>query len=158
MECADPNYSYHIAFASVFLLVAATSLIQLFICIHAEYARLKTPSFFRACRITNQKFLYILVFFAALLRGLYFAYPVRSGVFIALVIITTCSRYTDLVITGIRGSLVSQSVERVLSSVVDRSLADRLLLGGGESAEISRRMSSDRLHCGAFLSLGIPHA
>ena len=75
-ECADPNVSYHVAFASVFLLVAATSLIQLFICIHAEYARLKTPSFLRACRITNQKFLYILIFFAALLRGLYFDYPV----------------------------------------------------------------------------------
>lgn len=70
--------SYHIGFASVFLLVAATSLIQLFICIHAEYARLKTPSFLKACRITNQKFLYILVFLAALLRGLYFAYPVMS--------------------------------------------------------------------------------
>ena len=76
--CADLNVSYHVAFASVFLLVAATSLIQLFICIHAEYARLKTPSILKACRITNQKFLYILVFFAALLRGLYFAYPVRA--------------------------------------------------------------------------------
>lgn len=68
--------SYHVAFASVFLLVAVTSLIQLLICIHAEYARLKTPSILKACRITNQKFLYILIFLAALLRGLYFAYPV----------------------------------------------------------------------------------
>lgn len=77
VQCAEPSVGYHVGFASVFLLVAATSLIQLFICIHAEYARLKTPSFLKACRITNQKFLYILVFLAALLRGLYFAYPVN---------------------------------------------------------------------------------
>jgi hypothetical protein len=66
------------AFASVVFLIAATSLMQLFICIHAEYVRLRTPSFFKACRITNQIFLYILIFIAALLRGLYFAYPVFS--------------------------------------------------------------------------------
>ena len=77
VRCSEPNVSYHVGFASVFLLVAATSLIQLFICIHAEYARMKAPSILKACRITNQKFLYILVFLAALLRGLYFAYPVR---------------------------------------------------------------------------------
>jgi len=75
VRCSEPNVSYHVGFASVFLLVAATSLIQLFICIHAEYARMKAPSILKACRITNQKFLYILVFLAALLRGLYFAYP-----------------------------------------------------------------------------------
>jgi len=75
VRCSEPNVGYHVGFASVFLLVAATSLIQLFLCIHAEYARMKAPSIFKACKITNQKFLYILVFLAALLRGLYFAYP-----------------------------------------------------------------------------------
>lgn len=75
VRCSEPNVGYHVGFASVFLLVALTSLIQLLICIHAEYSRMKTPSILKACRITNQKFLYILVFLAALLRGLYFAYP-----------------------------------------------------------------------------------
>lgn len=95
-ECADPNVSYHVAFASVFLLVAATSLIQLFICIHAEYARLKTPSFLRACRITNQKFLYILIFFAALLRGLYFAYPTSTDQWSSSLL----SAYYPVLLTG----------------------------------------------------------
>ena len=78
VRCSEPNVGYHVGFASVFLLVALTSLIQLLICIHAEYSRMKTPSILKACRITNQKFLYILVFLAALLRGLYFAYPVSN--------------------------------------------------------------------------------
>ncbi|EFX88912.1 hypothetical protein DAPPUDRAFT_304763 [Daphnia pulex] len=96
VQCAEPSVGYHVGFASVFLLVAATSLIQLFICIHAEYARLKTPSFFKACRITNQKFLYILVFLAALLRGLYFAYPASTDEWSSSLL----SAYYPVLLTG----------------------------------------------------------
>lgn len=75
-DCRQLNFSYHVAFASIFFLLALTSLIQLAMCIHAEYLRMKKhPSILRACRITTQKFLYFAVFLAALLRGTYFAAP-----------------------------------------------------------------------------------
>ena len=76
-ECKTLNFSYHVAFASIFFLLALTSLIQLVMCIHAEYLRMKkNPSILRACRVTTQKFLYFLVFLASTLRGTYFAAPV----------------------------------------------------------------------------------
>ncbi len=117
--------------------MAATSLIQLFICIHAEYARLKTPSILRACRITNQKFLYILVFLAALLRGLYFAYPV---IYISLESVCFDFRLAKQLChfqikTGIDRRMVVQSSERLLSGSVDRSFIDCVLLGGGKENE-----------------------
>jgi len=34
-ECKRLNFSYHVAFASIFFLLALTSLIQLTMCIHA---------------------------------------------------------------------------------------------------------------------------
>jgi len=75
-ECQQINFYYHVAFASIFYLLALTSLIQLAMCIHAEYLRMKkNPSVLRACRITTQKFLYFLVFLASILRGTYFAAP-----------------------------------------------------------------------------------
>ena len=44
----------------------------------SEFLRMKkNPSVLRACRITTQKFLYFLVFLASILRGTYFAAPVR---------------------------------------------------------------------------------
>jgi hypothetical protein len=77
-ECKRINFSYHVAFASIFFLLALTSLIQLVMCIHAEYLRMKkNPSILRACRVTTQKFLYFLVFLASVLRGAYFAAPVH---------------------------------------------------------------------------------
>ncbi len=76
-ECKTLNFSYHVAFASIFFLLALTSLIQLVMCIHAEYLRMKkNPSILRACRVTTQKLLYFLVFLASALRGTYFAAPV----------------------------------------------------------------------------------
>lgn len=43
-DCRHINFSYHVAFASIFFLLALTSLIQLAMCIHAEYLRMKkTP-------------------------------------------------------------------------------------------------------------------
>lgn len=76
-ECQRIHFSYHVAFSSIFFLLALTSLIQLVMCIHAEYLRMKkNPSIIKACRVTTQKFLYFLVFLAAVLRGAYFAAPV----------------------------------------------------------------------------------
>ena len=79
IECQTINFSYHVAFSSIFFLLALTSLIQLVMCIHAEYLRMKkNPSVIKACRITTQKLLYFLVFLASILRGAYFAAPVRK--------------------------------------------------------------------------------
>lgn len=75
-ECRAFNLPYHAGISSVFYCVALFSLIQLMICIVAEYQRLKRPSIVRACRITAQKLLYFIVFLAALLRGAYFTTPV----------------------------------------------------------------------------------
>lgn len=61
--------------SSIFYLVALVSVIQLLICIIAEYQRLKQPSLLRACRLTTQKLLYFFVFVASLVRGAYFTTP-----------------------------------------------------------------------------------
>lgn len=74
-NCSKYNSTYLVSISSVFYVVAFISLIQLLICCFAEYKRLKQPSFFKAFRITTQKFLYFVVFIAALLRATYFANP-----------------------------------------------------------------------------------
>lgn len=45
------------------------------VCVRAEYMRLKAPSLRRACRITTQKMLYVIIFIGATLRGAYFSSP-----------------------------------------------------------------------------------
>lgn len=75
-ECSGFNLPYYAGISGVFYFVALVSVIQLFICIVAEYQRLKQPSVLRACRITTQKMLYFMVFVAASLRGAYFTTPV----------------------------------------------------------------------------------
>ena len=74
-DCDDANFSFHVAFSSVFSLMALTSLIQLGMCIHSEYLRQKSPSLLRSFRVTTQKMLYFLTFIAASLRAIYFASP-----------------------------------------------------------------------------------
>ncbi|KYN32005.1 E3 ubiquitin-protein ligase MARCH5 [Trachymyrmex septentrionalis] len=74
-ECHIPNLSYYIAFASIFFLLAFVCLIQLVMCIIAEWQRMKAPSFLRACRVTTQKVLYFVVFLASTIRGAYFTSP-----------------------------------------------------------------------------------
>ncbi|XP_055853250.1 uncharacterized protein LOC129916980 [Episyrphus balteatus] len=74
-ECSAFNLPYHAGISAVFYIVAVVSVIQLIICIVAEYQRLKQPSFLRACRLTTQKFLYFMVFLAASIRGAYFTTP-----------------------------------------------------------------------------------
>ncbi|XP_049940470.1 uncharacterized protein LOC126416704 isoform X1 [Schistocerca serialis cubense] len=74
-DCHVPNLSYFVAFATVFFLLAFVCLVQLVMCIVAEWQRMKAPSFLRACRITTQKLLYFVVFLAAVIRGAYFTSP-----------------------------------------------------------------------------------
>ena len=54
-DCHDANFSFHVAFSSIFSLMALTSLIQLGMCIHSEYLRQKSPSLVRSFRVTTQK-------------------------------------------------------------------------------------------------------
>lgn len=75
LECHVPNLSYYIAFATIFFILALICLIQLIMCIVAEWQKMKAPSFLRACRITTQKVLYFIVFLASLIRGAYFTSP-----------------------------------------------------------------------------------
>lgn len=75
-ECSGFNFPYYVGISAVFYFVALVSVIQLLICIVAEYQRLKQPSVLRACRITTQKMLYFMVFIAASLRGAFFTTPV----------------------------------------------------------------------------------
>ncbi|CAD1477625.1 unnamed protein product [Heterotrigona itama] len=75
LECHVPNLSYYIAFASIFFMLAFVCLIQLIMCIIAEWQKMKAPSFLRACRVTTQKVLYFIVFLASLIRGAYFTSP-----------------------------------------------------------------------------------
>ncbi|BFF94240.1 uncharacterized protein DMAD_11929 [Drosophila madeirensis] len=74
-ECNFFNLPYYVGISTVFYVVALVSVIQLLICIVAEYQRLKQPSILKACRITTQKLLYFMVFVAASLRGAYFTTP-----------------------------------------------------------------------------------
>lgn len=78
LECHVPNLSYYIAFATIFFILALICLIQLIMCIVAEWQKMKAPSFLRACRITTQKVLYFIVFLASLIRGAYFTSPVSK--------------------------------------------------------------------------------
>lgn len=96
-ECKRINFSYHVAFASIFFLLALTSLIQLVMCIHAEYLRMKkNPSVLKACRVTTQKFLYFLTFLATSLRGAYFAAPTIQAEWS----ISLLSAYYPVVLSG----------------------------------------------------------
>jgi len=95
-QCNTANFSYHVAFTSIFSLMALTSLIQLAMCIHAEYLRQKTPSIWRACRITTQKLLYFLVFLASSLRAVYFASPKLDSSILA----SLMTAYYPVLLTG----------------------------------------------------------
>ncbi|XP_043240958.1 uncharacterized protein LOC122391267 isoform X1 [Amphibalanus amphitrite] len=79
LRCDAPNLPYFVSFSAFFFLVGAVCLAQLVLCVRAEFARMKTPSLLRACRVTTQKALYVLIFAAAVLRGLYFAAPVSRA-------------------------------------------------------------------------------
>lgn len=73
--CRDPNLNYYIAFSSVFYIICGVSFIQLLLCVKSEFDRMKPASVLRACHITTQKALYILICMATALRGYYFSSP-----------------------------------------------------------------------------------
>jgi len=95
-DCDDANFSFHVAFSSVFSLMALTSLIQLGMCIHSEYLRQKSPSLWKACRVTTQKMLYFLTFLASSLRAIYFASPKLGSSLSA----SLMSAYYPVLLTG----------------------------------------------------------
>jgi len=57
-NCTDQNHLYFHSFSLVFYALMTVSMVQLVLCIRAEYQRQKKKSMFKACRITVQKFLY----------------------------------------------------------------------------------------------------
>ncbi|XP_076320956.1 uncharacterized protein LOC143230747 isoform X3 [Tachypleus tridentatus] len=74
-SCTDPNLGYFITFSSVFYIISVVSFIQLLLCVKSEYRRRKSPSVLKACRITTQKALYILICIATSIRGSWFSSP-----------------------------------------------------------------------------------
>lgn len=79
-NCTDPNLSYYIAFSAIFYIICAVSIIQLLVCIKSEFRRMKTSSLVKACRVTTQKALYVLICIATAIRGFYFSSPNNSAV------------------------------------------------------------------------------
>jgi len=77
-ECRRANSSYFVGFASIFFTLALVCLVQLVMCVIAEWQRMKAPSLIHACRVTTQKLLYFVVFLASTLRGAYFTSPTGS--------------------------------------------------------------------------------
>ncbi|CAH0549990.1 unnamed protein product [Brassicogethes aeneus] len=73
--CDGPNVPYHAGIGGVFLFIGLVCAVQLIMCIISEYHRLKAPTFLRACKITNQKFIYFVSFLASVIRGAYFISP-----------------------------------------------------------------------------------
>ncbi|KAL1497504.1 hypothetical protein ABEB36_008454 [Hypothenemus hampei] len=73
--CDDPNLPYHAGIGGVFFFISLVCAIQLLMCCISEYNRLKAPSFFKACKITTQKMIYLVICLASLLRGAYFIFP-----------------------------------------------------------------------------------
>ncbi|XP_077282905.1 uncharacterized protein LOC143908926 [Arctopsyche grandis] len=76
--CNGPNLPYHRGIGGVFLGVALVCGMQLLACVAADYRRQKRPKILRACRVTTQKLLYLVVFFAALIRAAYFSAPYKE--------------------------------------------------------------------------------
>lgn len=73
-ECGGVNFSYHMGLASVYLIVAAVSLIQLLIAITMSCRQVDKGSRFKeAFSPTTPKAIYAIVFLAASLRAAYFA-------------------------------------------------------------------------------------
>ncbi|CAG9762260.1 unnamed protein product [Ceutorhynchus assimilis] len=73
--CDDPNLPYHAGIGGVFFFIGLVCAIQLIMCIISEYQRLKTPTFLKACKITTQKMIYLVICLASLIRGAYFIFP-----------------------------------------------------------------------------------
>lgn len=77
--CREPNASYFIAFATIFYVIGAVSFVQLLLCVRSEFTKMKTPNFMKACRLTTQKALYVLICLASGIRGVYFSSSVTTS-------------------------------------------------------------------------------
>ncbi|CAG9839592.1 unnamed protein product [Diabrotica balteata] len=73
--CDGPNLPYHTGIGGVFFFISLVCAIQLITCIMSEYRRLKSPTLFRACKVTTQKLIYFVICLASLIRGAYFIFP-----------------------------------------------------------------------------------
>lgn len=74
-NCAEPNLGYYVAFATIFFCICLVSITQLIICIHSEYKKMKPgPSVVKACRVTTQKAIYLIIAMASFIRGLHFSF------------------------------------------------------------------------------------
>ncbi|XP_076455229.1 uncharacterized protein LOC143289895 isoform X2 [Babylonia areolata] len=93
--CHELNIGYYIAFGSIFILLGCVALVQLVLCIIYEYAKEEKRSWRRACQVTVQKLLYILVICATAIRGAYFFSRVSEDVASSL-----WSAYFPVIITG----------------------------------------------------------
>lgn len=71
--CQSTNLLYYTVFSCLFFLLSIVSLVQLAVCIQAEYHKQHKPSLRDALTVTNQKLVYIFVTIATASRGLYFA-------------------------------------------------------------------------------------
>eukprot|EP00794_Sanderia_malayensis_P016181 gene16181-17807_t len=71
-SCRDSNRSFFLPFGVVFYLICITSIIQLILCIRADFIRLKKGNIGRAFRLTIQKLLYLFIIIATGSRALYF--------------------------------------------------------------------------------------
>ncbi|KAK7095451.1 uncharacterized protein [Littorina saxatilis] len=71
-KCHEFNIGYHIAFGTIFVLLGCVALVQLVLCIVWEYTKEDKRSLRKACQVTVQKLLYVLVVCATAIRGAYF--------------------------------------------------------------------------------------
>ncbi|XP_014669910.1 PREDICTED: uncharacterized protein LOC106810939 [Priapulus caudatus] len=71
--CADVNMRYFVSFGAVFYFLSAVSIIQLFMCMRADYMKQQKASWTAAVSVTSQKLLYVFVILASAIRGIYFS-------------------------------------------------------------------------------------
>ncbi|XP_070581697.1 uncharacterized protein [Ptychodera flava] len=72
-DCTESNLPYHVAFGCIFFLLCVISLVQLVLCVKSEFSKMDKPSLLKACRVTTQKLLYVVIIIATFSRGLYFS-------------------------------------------------------------------------------------
>ena len=81
-SCQTTNLLYYTIFSLLFFLLSIVSLVQLAVCVQAEYHKRYKPSIRDVFRVTNQKLVYLFVTIATASRGFYFAiqlsYPLIS--------------------------------------------------------------------------------
>ena len=98
LNCTQTNIGYTAAFSAIFSLLLIIGAVQLFICIYAEYKKLKHPTICCAFRLTTQKLLLGVVIAASSTRVLYFS---LQGVIPEQWLIPMESAYHPLLITGL---------------------------------------------------------